>query len=37
MIAAAEADDAVASYLEGKPRVKTIAVPGRMVNFVVKG
>jgi leucyl-tRNA synthetase len=34
MIAAAKV--AVAGHLEGKEIVKTIAVPGRMVNFVVK-
>ena len=34
LIAAAEAE--VASHLAGKTVVKTIAVPGRMVNFVVK-
>ena len=37
MTAAAKADDAVAGYLDGKTVVKAIAVPGRMVNFVVKG
>ena len=37
MTAAARADDAVAGYLDGKMVVKEIAVPGRMVNFVVKG
>ena len=35
MTAAAEAE--VAGHLEGKTVVKKIAVPGRMVNFVVKG
>ncbi|MBD3672250.1 MAG: leucine--tRNA ligase [Planctomycetaceae bacterium] len=35
MIAAAKT--AVADYIEGKDIVKTIAVPGRMVNFVIKG
>lgn len=34
--AAAEADPAVQKILEGKTVVKVIAVPGRMVNFVVK-
>ena len=34
--AAAEADEAVQKLLEGKTIVKVIAVPGRMVNFVVK-
>ena len=37
MTAAARADEAVQSHLEGKTVVKAIAVPGRMVNFVVKG
>ena len=34
--AAAEADPAVQKILEGKEIIKVIAVPGRMVNFVVK-
>ncbi len=34
--AAARADESVASFLEGKQVVKVVAVPGRMVNFVVK-
>lgn len=33
----AEADETVQSQLAGKNVVKVIAVPGRMVNFVVKG
>ncbi len=33
---AAKADPKVAEYLEGKQIVKSIVVPGRMVNFVVK-
>ena len=33
---AAKADAKVMEYLEGKQIVKTIVVPGRMVNFVVK-
>ncbi|HEX6984191.1 MAG TPA: class I tRNA ligase family protein, partial [Planctomycetaceae bacterium] len=37
MEAAARADAAVASQLDGKTVVKVVAVPGRMVNFVVKG
>ena len=37
MQAAAEADEAVQRFLEGKERVRTIVVPGRMVNFVVRG
>ena len=36
MTAAAKADGAVAGYLDGKTVVKAIAVPGRLVNFVVK-
>ena len=36
MIAAATADPRIAELLEGKTIVKTIAVPGRMVNFVVR-
>ena len=36
MQAAAEADDAVKKQLAGKTVVKVIAVPGRMVNFVVR-
>ncbi|GAB5440944.1 MAG: leucine--tRNA ligase [Fuerstiella sp.] len=36
MEAAAKADAAVQKQLEGKAIVKVIAVPGRMVNFVVK-
>ena len=36
MRAAAEADPDVAKFLEGKTVVKVIAVPRRMVNFVVK-
>jgi leucyl-tRNA synthetase len=34
---AARADTRIAEQLAGKQVVKTIAVPGRMVNFVVKG
>ena len=34
--AAARADATVAGHLEGKSVVKVIAVPGRMINFVVK-
>ncbi|HQZ64799.1 MAG TPA: leucine--tRNA ligase [Planctomycetaceae bacterium] len=34
--AAARGDDAVQKYLDGKTVVKVVAVPGRMVNFVVK-
>ncbi|MEM8947133.1 MAG: leucine--tRNA ligase [Planctomycetota bacterium] len=33
----ARADDKVASLLEGKEVIKTIVVPGRLVNFVTKG
>ena len=36
MQSAAEADDTVRQQLDGKNVVKVIAVPGRMVNFVVK-
>ena len=36
MAAAAKANGDVAKFLEGKTIVKTIAVPGRMVNFVVR-
>ena len=36
MQAAAEADAAVQKQLEGKTVVKVIAVPGRMINFVVR-
>ena len=36
MQAAAEADTAVQKQLEGRTVVKVIAVPGRMVNFVVR-
>ncbi|MEI7702708.1 MAG: hypothetical protein WCK86_23130, partial [Planctomycetia bacterium] len=32
----AEADENVQKYIEGKAVVKVIAVPGRMVNFVVR-
>ena len=34
--AAAKADERIAELLEGKTIVKTIVVPGRLVNFVVK-
>ena len=34
--AAAKADATVAGQLEGKTIVKTVVIPGRMVNFVVK-
>jgi leucyl-tRNA synthetase len=34
--AAAEADETIQQQLDGKNVVKVIAVPGRMVNFVVK-
>ena len=36
MQAAAEADETVQKNLEGKTIVKVVAVPGRMVNFVVR-
>lgn len=34
--AAAQADEAVHKHLEGKTIVKVVAIPGRMVNFVVR-
>ena len=34
--AAAKADEKIAAQLEGKQIIKTIVVPGRLVNFVVK-
>jgi leucyl-tRNA synthetase len=37
MVEAARTDPAVAPHLDGKEIRKTIAVPGRLVNFVVKG
>ncbi|TWT63539.1 leucine--tRNA ligase [Rubinisphaera italica] len=37
MESAAKADETIVQMLEGKQIVKTICVPGRMVNFVVKG
>ena len=37
LIAAAKADPRVAELVGGKQLVKEIAVPGRMVNLVVKG
>ncbi|MDA1053054.1 MAG: leucine--tRNA ligase [Planctomycetota bacterium] len=36
LLAAATADDKVRPWLEGKTIVKSIVVPGRLVNFVVK-
>ena len=36
MEAAARADEKIAELLAGKTVVKTIVVPGKMVNFVVK-
>ena len=33
----ARADERVVELLDGKQVVKTIVVPGRLVNFVVKG
>jgi leucyl-tRNA synthetase len=35
-LAAAKANDRVASFLEGKKLVKEIYVPGKIINFVVK-
>ena len=37
MRTAAEADETVKAQIEGKNVVKVIVIPGRMVNFVVKG
>ena len=37
MVSLALADLKIASLLEGKERVSVIAVPGRLVNFVVRG
>ena len=37
MQAAAEADEFVQKHIAGKDVVKVVVVPGRMVNFVVKG
>ena len=37
MVEAARSDPAVAPHLEGREVRKTVAVPGRLVNFVVKG
>ena len=36
LIAAARADARIAELLTGKEVVKTIVVPGKLVNFVVK-
>jgi leucyl-tRNA synthetase len=36
MESAARADENVAKHLEGKTVVKTIVVPGKLVNFIVK-
>jgi leucyl-tRNA synthetase len=36
LVAAAQSDAKVAELLEGKTIVKTVAIPGRMVNFVVR-
>ena len=36
MRAAAEADETVRKHLDGKTVVKVVAVPGRLVNFVVR-
>jgi len=35
-VAAAEADANVKAHLDGKQLLKTIQVPGKLVNFVVK-
>jgi len=37
MKAAAVADPKIAELLAGKTIVKVVAVPGRLVNFVIKG
>jgi len=37
MKAAAASDPKIAEQLAGREIVKVVAVPGRMVNFVVKG
>jgi leucyl-tRNA synthetase len=37
LTAAAEADERIVELLRGKQVVKKVAVPGRLVNFVVKG
>ena len=37
LLAAAKAESAVVGLLEGKAAVKEIAIPGRLVNFVVRG
>ena len=37
MKAAAAADPRIAEQLAGREIVKVVAVPGRLVNFVVKG
>jgi leucyl-tRNA synthetase len=37
LMAAAEADERIVELLHGKQVVKKVAVPGRLVNFVVKG
>ena len=34
--AAAEADETIQKNLEGKTVVKVVAVPGRLVNFVIR-
>ena len=36
LLAAAKAEPAIAKLIEGKEIIKEIAVPGRMVNLVVK-
>ena len=36
IVAAARADERIAGLLSGKDVVKTIVVPGKLVNFVVK-
>jgi leucyl-tRNA synthetase len=36
VVGAAESDPSIAKWLEGKARVKTVFVPDRLVNFVVR-
>ena len=37
MVAIAQADPRIADLLAGKQIVKTVVVPGRLVNFVIRG
>ena len=36
MLAAAKADEKTKGWLEGKQLIKEIAIPGKLVNFVIK-